>query len=75
MECFEVRHEQNHLWSVSSNGQVLHSYLCEKGALKTALMLASDRTRSGHQASVTISPAPVPSSSHSHARQLRFSGM
>jgi hypothetical protein len=75
MECFEVRQEQEHPWSVSSRGQTLSVYQSEEEARWAALLLAYDRGQSGTQANVVIQP---PASSHfPHEAQAtqRFTGM
>jgi hypothetical protein len=75
MECFEVRQELEDLWSVSSNGAALYRYASEEEARWAALMLASDRCRSGTQATVVITP-PEPSHMPQDARTThRFTGM
>jgi hypothetical protein len=42
MRRFEVRQEQEDLWSVSSKGRTLYLYSSEEEARQAALMLASD---------------------------------
>jgi len=75
MECFEVRQEQQDLWSVSSNGATLCRYPSEEEARWAALMLASDLCQSGTQATVVITP-PELSDVPPGARSVqRFTGM
>ncbi|WP_377030621.1 hypothetical protein [Microvirga arabica] len=47
MECFEVKQEQDDLWSVSCRGRTLSRYSSEEEARWAALMLASNRSESG----------------------------
>ena len=42
MQWFEVRQDQEDLWSVSSKGRTLYLYSSEDEARQAALMLASD---------------------------------
>jgi hypothetical protein len=74
MQWFEVRQDQEDLWSVSSNGRILYLYSSEEEARQAALMLASDSCQSGIQASVVIKP-PAPRYSRNSQRHRRFSGM
>jgi hypothetical protein len=45
MQWFEVRQEQEDLWSVSSKGGTLYLYSSEEKARQAALMLASDDSK------------------------------
>ena len=74
MQWFEVRQDQEDLWSVSSKGSTLYLYSSEEEARQAALMLASDSCQSGTQASVVIQP---PRSRHflNPHRRRRFTGM
>ncbi len=74
MKWFEVRQEQEDLWSVSSKGRTLYLYSSEEEARQAALMLASDSCQSGIQASVVIEP-PMPHHSRNHQERRRFTGM
>ena len=74
MRRFEVRKEQEDLWSVSSKGRTLYLYSSEEEARQAALMLASDSCQSGTQASVLIEP-PERHYSLGPQRQWRFTGM
>ncbi len=74
MQWFEVRPEQEDLWSVSSNGCILYLYSSEEEARQAALMLAADSCQSGIQASVVIKP-PGPGHSLNAQRHQRFTGM
>ena len=74
MQWFEVRQEQEDLWSVSSKGRTLYLYSSEEEARQAALMLASDSCHSGTQASVIIKP-PERHYSLGPQRQRRFTGM
>ena len=74
MQSFEVRQEQENLWSVSSKGRTLYLYSSEEEARQAALMLASDSCQSGTQASVVIKP-PEPRHPLGPQRQRRFTGM
>jgi hypothetical protein len=74
MKWFEVRQEQEDLWSVSSKGRILYLYTSEEEARQAALMLASDSCQSGTQASVVIKP-PERHYSPRRQRQRRFTGM
>ena len=74
MQWFEVRQDQEDLWSVSSQGCTLYLYSSEDEARQAALMLASDSCHSGTQASVIIKP-PGPHYSPNPQRHRRFSGM
>jgi hypothetical protein len=75
VERFAVQQEQDNLWSVSSNGRTLSLYPSEEAARWAALMLASERCQSGHQASVTISPAQLRNPGQAEKRLERFTGM
>ena len=74
MQWFEVRQDQEELWSVSSEGRTLYLYSSEEEARQAALMLASDSCHSGIQASVVIKP-PERHYSPNPQRHRRFSGM
>jgi hypothetical protein len=74
MERFEVKQEQEHIWSVSSQGRVLYLYSSEEEARMAALSLASDTCQSGTQATVIISPAELNSPLQSSGSK-RFTGM
>ena len=74
MRQFEVRQEQEDLWSVSSKGRTLYLYSSEEEARQAALMLASDSCQSGTQASVVIKP-PERHYSLYRQRQQQFTGM
>jgi hypothetical protein len=74
MQYFEVRQDQEDLWSVSSNGRTLYLYSSEEEARQAALMLASESCQSGTQASVVIKP-PGPHYSFSREKYRRFTGM
>ena len=74
MRRFEVRKEQEDLWSVSSKGRTLYLYSSEEEARQAALMLASDSCQSGTQASVLIKP-PERHYSLGPQRQRQFTGM
>jgi hypothetical protein len=47
MECFEMKQEQEDLWSVSCQGRALYFYSSEEEARWAALMLASAKSQSG----------------------------
>ena len=74
MQRFEVKQEQEDIWSVSSKGRTLYLYSSEEEARWAALVLASDSCQSGTQASVVIKP-PEPGYSLDSQRQPRFTGM
>ena len=74
MQRFEVKQEQEDIWSVSSKGRTLYLYSSEEEARWAALVLASDSCQSGTQASVVIEP-PKRHSSLGPQRQRRFTGM
>jgi hypothetical protein len=74
MQWFEVKQEQEDLWSVSCQGRTLYLYSSEEEARGAALMLATDRCQSGTQASVVVKP-PEPRYSLYPRRQRRFTGM
>jgi hypothetical protein len=75
MERFEVKQEQEDIWSVSSQGCVLYFYPSEEEARMAALMLASDTCQSGTQATVIISPAELSNPLQSYGGTRRFTGM
>ena len=74
MERFEVRQEQEDRWCVSSQGRVLYCYFSEEEARMAALMLASDISKSGTQATVIISPAELNRPLQNYETR-RFTGM
>jgi hypothetical protein len=74
MERFEVKQDQEGIWSVSSQGRVLYVYASEEEARMAALMLASETCQSGIQATVIISPAELNSPLRGYGPQ-RFTGM
>ncbi len=47
MQRFQVKQEQEDIWSVSSNSRILYLYSSEEEARWAALMLASDSCQSG----------------------------
>jgi hypothetical protein len=75
MQRYEVKQEQEDLWSVSSQGRTLYLYSSEEEANWAALMLASETCGSGTQASVTISPADAGGSVGNSYGRPRFTGM
>jgi predicted sugar kinase len=75
MQRFDVRQEQEDIWSVSSQGRTLYLYSSEEEARSAALMMASNTCESGTQASITISPPKVSGSTGSSRRRPRFTGM
>jgi hypothetical protein len=75
MECFEVKQEQEDLWSVSCQGRTLHFYSSEEEARWAALMLASNRSESGTQAMVVITPPEVSQLPLGVRGARRFTGM
>jgi hypothetical protein len=70
MQCFEVRQDQEDLWSVSSKGRVLYQYSSEEEARQAALMLAAGSCQSGIQSSVVIQPSGA-----RHSFNLEHTGM
>ncbi len=54
MKCFEVRQEQEDLWSVSNNGAAMYRYTSEAEAHWAAVMLATKGGGSGAQATVAL---------------------
>ncbi len=74
MQRFQVKQEQEDIWSVSSNSRILYLYSSEEEARWAALMLASDSCQSGIQASVVIQP-PAPRHSLNLQRRRQFTGM
>ena len=74
MQRFDVKQEQEDIWSVSSKGRTLYLYSSEEEARWAALMLASDSCQSGTQASVVIEP-PMPHHSRNTQERRRFTGM
>ena len=74
MQRFEVKQEQEDIWSVSSKGRTLYLYSSEEEARWAALVLASDSCQSGIQASVVIKP-PERHYSLGPQKQRRFTGM
>ena len=75
MECFEVRQEQEDLWSILRNGHTVHVYPSEEEARWAALVLASDSCQLGIQASVVINPPHLSYRQHSFKEAQRFTGM
>ena len=75
MECFEVKQEQEDLWSVSCQGRALYFYSSEEEARWAALMLASNRSQSGTQAMVVITPPEVSHFPQAGQGTQRFTGM
>ena len=75
MECFEVKQEQDDLWSVSCQGRTLYVYSSEAEARWAALMLASNRSKSGNQAMVFITPPEVSQLPQGTRGTRRFTGM
>jgi hypothetical protein len=75
MKRFEVKQEQEDLWSVSSQGCTLYFYSSEEEARWAALMLAADDCEAGTQAAVVFTPGEL---GHSHPDSQgghRFTGM
>ncbi len=75
MECFEVRQEQEDLWSVWNNGRTLYCYSSEEEARWTALMLAEESCQSGTQANVVINPPHLSFYKLNVKVAQRFTGM
>jgi hypothetical protein len=75
MECFEVKQEQEDLWSVSCQGRTLSLYSSEEQARWAALMLASTKSQSGTQAMVVITPPEVSQLPQDTQKTRRFTGM
>jgi hypothetical protein len=75
MECFEVKQEQENLWSVSCQGCTLSLYSSEDEARWAALMLASNSSESGTQAMVVITPPEVSQLPQGVRGARRFTGM
>jgi hypothetical protein len=74
MERFEVKQEQEHSWSVSTQGRVVYFYSSEEEARMAALSLASDTCQSETQATVIISPTELNSPPQTYGAK-RFTGM
>ena len=75
MECFEVRQEQEDLWSVLNDGRTLYCYPSEEEARWIALMLAAESCQSGTQANVVINPPHLSQPQHGIKEAQRFTGM
>jgi hypothetical protein len=75
MECFEVKQEQEDLWSVSRQGRALYFYSSEEEARWAALMLASAKSQSGTQAMIVITPPEVSQLPQDTQKTRRFTGM
>jgi hypothetical protein len=75
MQYFEVKQEQEGLWSVSRSGRCLNCYSTEEEARWAALLLASESCQSGIQATVTITPPELSASAQDYCEVQRFTGM
>jgi hypothetical protein len=75
MKRFEVKQEQEDLWSVSSQGCTLYFYSSEEEARWAALMLAAGDCQSGTQATVVFTPAELGYSHTGSQGGQRFTGM